>query len=172
MGRDKALVPSPDPNLLLWEWQLRTLQDLKPEQLFWSGRARSGVPPNVQVVADAMEKAGPLAGIATSLGAVQSDLLVVLAVDLPQMTTAYLRGLVERCSLSCGVVAQSGKYFEPLAAIYPKEASSLAAEHLEQGRYAMQDFVREAIQRKMLHVLPVTDLESHFFKNLNSPADL
>ena len=172
MGRDKALLPAPIPDLLLWQWQLRMLEELKPGEIFWSGPPRPGVPENIRVIPDEVGNAGPLSGISACLHVLQSDLLVALAIDLPRMNAAFLKSLQARCSISCGVVVQHGDFFEPLAAIYPKSLHRLAAEHLRQQRYALQDFVREAVRAGSLQAIPLEERDSPLFKNLNSPADL
>ena len=172
MGQDKALLPVPGSDLLLWQWQLRILEELQPEEIFWSGPRRPGMPGHVRVISDAVENAGPLAGISACLNVMRSNLLVALAIDLPRMTTPFLKSLQERCSPTCGVVARHGDFFEPLAAIYPKGLQVLAADHLSQGRYAMQDLIREAVQRGFLQTFSLNEKDILLFKNLNSPADL
>jgi molybdopterin-guanine dinucleotide biosynthesis protein A len=126
----------------------------------------------VQLVPDAVRSAGPLAGVCACLRLVGTDLLVVLAVDLPRMEAAYLKKLVRRCTPTRGAVPQRGDDFEPLAAVYPGMLRSLAADRLHQGRYAMQDFVREAIRRGLIEAVPVGDEDAAKFANINSPADL
>jgi molybdenum cofactor guanylyltransferase len=101
-----------------------------------------------------------------------SDLLLALAIDLPGMNAPFLKSLLTRCSLQCGVVAQNGDFFEPLAAIYPKGLRVLAAQHLGQGCHAMQDLIREAVRRGLLQTLPLDKKDIPFFKNMNSPTDL
>src|SRR5476651_1092157 len=85
MGSDKALLSLPGSDLLLWQRQVRVLEELKPEEIFWSGAARPGLPENLRLIADEVENAGPLAGISACLNLLESDLLVVLAIDLPRM---------------------------------------------------------------------------------------
>ena len=172
MGRDKALLTMPGSDLLLWQWQLRTLEELQPEEIFWSGPARPGLPGHVRIISDDVENAGPLAGISACLNLLPSDLLVALAVDLPRMNTVFLKNLLARCSPHRGVVARYGDFFEPLAAIYPKNLHVLAAEHLSQGRYAMQGFIREAMQRESLQAISLDERDFPLFKNLNSAEDL
>jgi molybdopterin-guanine dinucleotide biosynthesis protein A len=172
MGRDKALLPMPGSDLLLWQWQLRTLEELRPDEIFWSGPGRPGVPGHVRLISDAVKDAGPLAGISACLDLLQSDLVLALAIDLPRMNAAFLKTLLARCSPSCGAVARHGDFFEPLAAIYPKGLHVLASEHLSRGRYAMQDFVREAARRGLLQTFSLDENDIPLFKNLNSPADL
>jgi molybdopterin-guanine dinucleotide biosynthesis protein A len=172
MGQDKALLPMPGSNLLLWQRQLRLLEELRPEKIFLSGPARPGLPGHVRAISDEVENAGPLAGISACLNLMPSDLLVVLAIDLPQMNALFLKNLLIRCSSSRGVVVQHDDFFEPLATIYPKGLHALAAEHLRQGRHAMQDLIREAVRRGLLQAIPLDEKDAPLFKNLNSPADL
>jgi len=171
MGRDKALLPLPDSHLLLWQRQLRVLEDLQPEEIFWSGPVRLGLPRHLHVVRDAIKEAGPLAGVSACLNRLRNDLLVVLAIDLPQMNAAFLQGLLAQCSSECGVVAAREGFFEPLAAIYPKRIRTLAAEHLRAGRFAMHDFIREALKEGALQALSIESRDFPLFKNLNEPQD-
>jgi molybdopterin-guanine dinucleotide biosynthesis protein A len=172
MGRDKALLPLPGSGELLWQRQWRVLEGLRPEKIFWSGPARPGVPDDVESVPDGVRNAGPLAGVCACLRVVTTDLLVVLAVDLPRMDAAYLKKLVRRSTPTRGAVPQRGDDFEPLAAVYPKILGDLADDRLHQGRYAMHDFVREAIRRELIEPVPVAGKDAAKFTNLNSPDDL
>jgi molybdopterin-guanine dinucleotide biosynthesis protein A len=172
MGRDKAFLPLPNSDLLLWQHQWRILEELLPEEILWSGPSRPELPANVRVIPDALPSAGPLGGLSACLDIVCTDLLVVLAVDLPQMPSVFLRNLLPLCSTNCGVVARNGDFFEPLAAIYPTQLRELAASHLAQDRYAMQDLVREAIQQNLLQEIPLEKKDVELFKNLNRPSDM
>jgi len=172
MGRDKAFLALPDSGLLLWERQWRVLEELLPEQILWSGPSRPELSANIRAIPDTRLSTGPLGGLSACLDVIRSDLLVVLAVDLPQMTSTFLRGLLPQCSTRCGIVARHGDYFEPLAAVYPRELKTLAASHLAQGRYAMQDLVREALKQKLLREFPLEEKDTALFKNLNTPSDI
>ena len=172
MGRDKALLPIPGSGRLLWQHQLAVLCELKPETIFWSGHPRSGMPAEVRVLPDEIENAGPLGGISACLNELESDLLVVLAVDLACMDASYLGKLVQHCTPTRGAVPQKGDDFEPLAAVYPALLLTLADDRLQQGRYTMQDFVREALRRELVETVPVGDEDAAKFTNVNSPGDL
>jgi molybdopterin-guanine dinucleotide biosynthesis protein A len=172
MGRDKALLPLPGSGILLWQRQLHMLEELKPDEIFWSGPARPHLPAHVRPLSDEIENAGPLSGISAGLNALQSELLIVLAIDLPRMNAAFLRGLVAQCSHPCGAVVRRKDFFEPLAAVYPKGLHVLAAEHLRQKHYALQDFIREAVRQELLAAVTIDASDGTLFKNVNSPADL
>jgi molybdopterin-guanine dinucleotide biosynthesis protein A len=170
MGRDKALLPVPNSNLLLWQRQLRVLEELRPDEIFWSGPPRPGLPDGLRIVADEVSDAGPLAGICACLNLMSSDLLVVLAIDLPQMSSSFLTDLQGKCSSNRGVVLRHGDFFEPLAAIYPKRIHPLAREHLSQGRYSLQDLLQEAIKQNLIQAFDATKKHSALFQNWNAPT--
>ncbi|HEX4141273.1 MAG TPA: molybdenum cofactor guanylyltransferase [Candidatus Methylacidiphilales bacterium] len=172
MGQDKALLRLPGCGLLLWQRQLRVLEELDPQEILWSGPERPGLPGHIRVVTDMIRTAGPLAGVCACLRQAASDLVVVLAVDLPHMDAPYLKALTQRCTPVRGAVPQRSGELEPLAAVYPAMLSSLAADRLRQGRYAMHDFVREAVRRELMEIVPVGDEDAAKFTNLNSPEDL
>jgi molybdopterin-guanine dinucleotide biosynthesis protein A len=172
MGRDKALLRLPGSSLLLWQRQLRVLEELKPEEILWSGPPQPGMPADIRIVADAVQDAGPLAGIAACLETSRGDCLVVLAIDLPHMSPAFLQRLLARSSAERGVVARNGDFFEPLAAVYPKKITPLALDHLRQGRLAMQDLIGEALGRGWLEAVPLDETDAALFRNVNTPSDL
>jgi molybdopterin-guanine dinucleotide biosynthesis protein A len=166
MGRDKALLEiDGEP---LWRRQLATLRRLAPEQLMVSGPSRG----EGETVADQIPNAGPLAGISAALLKCTAPLLVVLAVDLPAMTTDFLQTLVTACREGIGVVPQRAEFFEPLAAIYPKACAALAEDALARSKFALQDFVRELVAQKMITAREICGAEESLFANLNTPLDL
>lgn len=166
MGRDKALLEiEGEP---LWRRQLETLRALAPEQLMIAGAARE----NYEVVADEIVDAGPLGGIAAALRKCRAPHLVVLAVDLPEMTPDFLRSLFLLCREESGAVPSDREFFEPLAAIYPVACAALASAVLRGGDFSMQNFVRQAVKQNFLVARPILPSEISLFANLNSPADL
>lgn len=163
MGRDKAFLDyHGEP---LWQRQRATLRTLSPQQLMISGPRRAEWS-DCEVVADEVSDAGPLAGVAAALQKCTAPLLVVLAVDLPRITTEFLRTLLELE----GAVAQGPHGFEPLAAVYPTTCAVLASQGLSSGDFSMQNFVRKAIRQGLLVAHAVSD--PALFTNLNSPSDL
>lgn len=166
MGRDKALLEiAGEP---LWHRQLETLRKLNPEQLMISGQTRNGT----EGVADEFENAGPLAGVAAALQKCVAPLLVVLAVDLAQMSAEFLASLLDSAQEGKGVVPFRAEFFEPLAAIYPASCAEVADAALRQGEFSMQDFVRAALARELVKPRLLSPEELPLFANWNSPADL
>lgn len=172
MGQDKALLPWPDASGVLWQRQLRVLEELNPAEIFWSGPPRPGLPAHLQLVADVAENAGPLAGISACLEILRSDLLVVLAIDLPHMNAAFLQNLLAQSSPTRGAVVRHEGYFEPLAAVYPRRLHALAVDHLRQKRHALQALIREALPQDLMKEIPFAGSDVPLFRNMNVPADL
>ncbi len=170
MGSDKArLTIGGEP---LWQRQLHLLQSLAPAKIFFAGPPPTDVAKwNCDVVADAQPDAGPLAGLVAGLRACRTPLLLALAVDLPRMSTAFLRGLLKRCEQSRGIVPATDR-FEPLAAVYPIEALALAEEQLAAGYLSLQDFANRCLKRDLVARHSLSADEVPLFFNLNTPADL
>jgi molybdopterin-guanine dinucleotide biosynthesis protein A len=171
MGRDKALLPVTGHEFL-WQRQLALLDELAPARVFWSGFARAELPSHVTLVIDPVADAGPLAGICGCLKALESDLLLVLAIDLSQMNAAFLRDLLAGCSPGRGAMPHREGHYEPLAAVYPKAMLALARDHLAAGRLTLQDFAAGGIQAGLLRLVHVAPADDPLFRNLNRPEDL
>lgn len=176
MGRDKALLPLPDGRLL-WERQLDVLRELQPAEIFISGPRRDGFPADIRCLADTLPDRGPLAGVAAALEAMQTPLLVALAIDLPRMTAAFLGNLLAASSRERGAVPRrtdaSGGFYEPLAAVYPRACSSLAHAQLHGDDFSLQTFVRNAVGAGLIgaHLLN-EPTAGELFANWNAPTDV
>ena len=174
MGRDKAILPLPDGRLL-WQRQLDVLRELGPAELFISGPARAGFPADVPTVEDAVPGLGPLGGIVAALAAMRSARLLVLAVDLPMMTSAFLRELLHHCGndgLRGAVPQAADGFFEPLAAVYPHAALATAQARLDRRELSLQPFVRALSEDRQVANFPLGVAETALFVNWNAPADL
>lgn len=174
MGRDKRLLlvdwqGEPVP---LWKRQLDVLRELAPVELLVSGLPDLEYPPDATVVPDKVENGGPLAGILSCLTVAQSKLLLVLAVDLPSISSTYLSSLVQRSAPGCGVVPAIEQDLEPVAAVYPVEAAAVALTLLRQGQPSLQTFARQLEQSGLVSIQKVAPDEVALFRNWNSPEDL
>lgn len=156
----------------LWARQLAILESLSPEKLLISGPRKPAFPQSVPVLPDEWKNAGPLGGIATCLSQIQSPLLLVLAIDLPQIQPEFLRKLLARCEADCGVVPIYHKRFEPLVAVYPRIAFGAAIDQLENNDYVLQHFVEELLRRRLLIGCEVGIREQDQLLNWNTPEDL
>jgi len=96
----------------------------------------------VQVVRDAFEDCGPLAGMLAGLAAMPADVggAIVIACDYPLMTKAFLRKLVDRFDSDRPVVPVLEGRSHPLCGVYPIGVISTARGLLEARRLRVQDF--------------------------------
>jgi len=171
MGRDKALIEVDGRSLL--QQQIELLRRLGPSQLLLSCRPGAYQPgPGVVLVADNFPGNGPLAGIERGLQTTSTGLLLVLAVDMPSMSEACLRSLLDACARSRGIVPLVDEKPEPLAAVYPKISHALALQHLREGRLAMAEFVAASYVAGLVGFRSIPSAEAHHFTNWNSPSDL
>lgn len=171
MGRDKAwLVVGGRPLLAR---QIELVRELGAAEIFVSGRPGKDYSEFKQpVLRDNFPDAGPLAGIESALAVTHLPLLLVLAVDLPEMSADFLRRLAACCSETCGAVPKLAKGIEPLAAFYPKVAYPLARASLERGDFAVKDFAGQCAQSGLVRFIEPAEDEVHYFNNWNSPQDL
>lgn len=171
MGRDKAWVELAGRPLL--GLAVDKVRRLGVKQVFISGRP--GVDYSAwtcPVLCDLQPGLGPLGGIERALHAVSSSLLLVLAVDLPRMTDAWLRKLVARCDRLTGVVPRLNDRLEPLAAVYPRRCHALASDAIARSRPAVRDFAAACLRERAVRTLAVASADAGCFANWNQPADL
>jgi len=169
MGRDKAWLLTEGQPLIARA--VRTLREAGIAEIFISGRAGTdysalGCP----VLLDREPGSGPLAGIERALEAADAELILVLAVDLPRMTAAFLQKLIQHCDRLTGVVPKLEARLEPLAAIYPKRCQFIARDCLSRGRLAVRDFAEACRREQAVRIFPVPQNEAACFENWNSPA--
>ncbi len=173
MGEDKAFLRFGDPPQPLWERQLGLLDSLGASQLLLSQNASQDFPqrPGVEAVTDARGDCGPLGGLVSCLRRSNYARLLVLAVDLPFVTSEFLASLQDRPT---GVVLQdpeSGR-FEPVVAVYEKVSLPRAEERLRAGNFAMREFIAACVEARELDVLEIGEEQRGLLRNLNRPEDL
>jgi len=171
MGQDKASVQFKGYSLL--SLAVEKVRQLGIKEIFISGRAGTEYSTlNCQVLFDLDPGCGPLGGIERGLHASSSTLLLVLAVDLPHMKTAFLKKLIAQCDASTGVLPKLDGWFEPLAAIYPKWCHSIASDFLARSRRAAHEFAEACLEQSAVRIMQVTRADAGCFTNWNTPADI
>lgn len=170
MGSDKATLEfGGEP---LWKRQLRILRGLAPASLCVSARSRPlWCPADVEVWVDEPPSHGPLTGLVAGLSRLQTTHLLVLAVDLPRITEAHLLMLWSLAIDGHGVIPWNGTYFEPLCAIYPVEAASIAREALSVGELSLQELAKNLTSEGMALRYILQPGERDLYLNLNRPSD-
>jgi len=170
MGRDKAWLELDGKPLI--QLAVEKVRALGVQEIFISGRVGEdysvlGCP----VLFDLEPGFGPIGGIERGLHACTSPLLLVLAVDLPQMSVACLRNLVSRCDRLNGVVPRLNGQLEPLAAVYPKRCHAFAFAAVARAQYPARDFAAACLDERAVRTFPVARRNAHCFLNWNQPSD-
>ena len=174
MGRDKAFLPVEweGKSVPLWDRQLSVLKAVAPAELVISGPRKNGYSTSIPVYADEWHGVGPLGGIATCLNRINNGLLLVLAIDLPQVQPSFLQRLLAGTEANCGIVPILNGRFEPLIAIYPKAALELAVAQLGKPDYVLQHFVALLLEHRLVTGYEVETSEQYQLGNWNRPEDL
>jgi molybdopterin-guanine dinucleotide biosynthesis protein A len=171
MGRDKAeIIFRGQP---LWQRQLELLQGLRPEKIFVSVRTTPAwLPFNVEPLLDETPSRGPLSGLTRALTAMETSHLVVLAVDMPFMTSAQMRLLFGLVTVGRGLVPVVENRAEPLAAIYPREAAPDFVAALAGTDFSLQTLVRNLVRAGKIQMLDVPEEARKFYGSVNELGDL
>lgn len=164
MGRDKALLPLGETTMV--------------EEIAHRVRAAAGnmtlIGPvdkyahlGFPIVPDAIENCGPIGGLYTALGLTETDWNVLVACDMPDVTTAFLKQLLEAAEASdadCLVPEIDGK-IHPLCAVYHRRLVTAAESAIHRKLFKMQDFISTLRTTRW----PVR--EPALLRNLNTPLE-
>jgi molybdenum cofactor guanylyltransferase len=134
-----------------------------------------------EVVYDPQGRGGPLAGIVAALKRIQqtpADRLsaagiLVLAVDMPRLQAGLLRALLDAAAPGVGAAPRVEGLWEPLAAVYPREALESARRRLEGGGSASPSALLDellASGRLRAHEVPPDQVAG--LRSWNTPEDL
>ncbi|MDF1823417.1 MAG: formate dehydrogenase accessory sulfurtransferase FdhD [Verrucomicrobiales bacterium] len=169
-GSDKAFLKwRGEP---LFERQLALLQRLEPAAVWISANEDQDFPvrEGVTVLVDDELDEGPLGGMLTVFRQSAADWILVLGVDLPLMEGGFLQGLITGRK---GVVPKTDRFWEPLAAIYPRvEMLALLERAFSEGDRKLQHLLDQAEAGGLVEALPVSLSDKLLFTNLNSTTDL
>jgi len=132
--------------------------------------------PFAPVVEDVFRDRGPLGGIHAALRASLTELNVMLAVDTPFVSRAFLQYLISQSRAVPGatvVVPRGGGGWQPLCAIYRREFAGAAETALLAGRNRI-DPLFNVVRTRMIEEQELEDagFSPAIFRNLNTPEEL
>ncbi len=172
MGRDKAELVVDGTTLLFRQIDLLRASGAAPLVVSCGKTARQ-VPSGVACVPDRYPNAGPLAGIHAALEALHAPHLAVLAVDMPRIDASWFGWLHGFCKPGMGAIAvHPDGHYEPLAAIYPREALPEMEARLRRGEFILQSLATALINAGLLHAVPLPESQRERTTNWNSLEDL
>src|SRR5436190_2042308 len=150
-GRDKsALVVDAADGRTILERQIAALSPLAtiPGDILIVGRASH---PAARTIADRVEGCGPLGGLDAALAEAKGDSLLLLACDMPFVTTAFLAHLAD-CATGAfdAVVPRTERGYHPLCAVYRQSAADAVGKHLAARRSRTRFAVSSPWRRRRL----------------------
>jgi len=166
-GRDKsALVVDGVPIL---DRQLAELGPLTDDVLLVGARADDA---RTRSVRDIVPGSGPLGGLDAALAAARDDVLILLACDMPFVTSAFLEYLVASAAGFDAVVPRTDRGYHPLCAVYTRACQARVSERLAGRMLAMRGLV-ESVQTR---VIEPEDVERfgparRLLANVNTPGE-
>jgi len=133
MGSDKALLSFGGQTLL--ERALQTAEAVAERSFIVGPRERYAA--FGEVIEDAYAGCGPLAGIHAALTASNTDLNLMLSVDMPLMTASFLSWLLQKAKAAeeLIVVPDALGGLQPLCAVYRRQVRGIAEQALQKGDY-------------------------------------
>jgi len=171
MGADKAFVTLDGHTLLARALDLA--RSVTPDVRIVGDPAKFAA--FAPAVEDVFRGCGPLAGIHAALRASQTELNLVLAVDVPFVSPALLQYLILRARDSATAIVTVARVagWQPLCAVYRREFADAAEQALRAGRYKIDALFDPARTRELTE----DDLRSagfapDAFRNLNTPEDV
>ncbi len=175
MGHDKALIDFQGQPIIAHV--ITALRELTNDVLVVSNRSDVygplGGPLGARAVADYDPPCGPLGGIAAGLQAMNSELAIVVACDMPFLNVPLLRWLIDQAAGYDAVVPQTGAEYEPLHAIYWRTCYDPIVRRIEQGDRRVISFFADVRLRTIEEAAwRAIDPAGRSLVNLNTPDDL
>ena len=171
-GVDKSTLRIGHATIL--ERQLDALAGVAGTVFVVAGDPRPFEGRGLRVVPDRLPDAGALGGIYTALVEAQSPSVLVVACDLPFLTTgllAELAGLAD--DAYDAVLPRSLDGRQPLCAVYARRLAGTVLRRIESGHLKIQELLG-AIRLRELgpDELARFDPDGRLFHNVNTPGDL
>jgi molybdopterin-guanine dinucleotide biosynthesis protein A len=159
MGRDKARLPFRGGDLV---------SAVTAAVASAAGNVTLVGHPELPSIPDRYPGGGPLGGILTALHHTTADWNLIVACDMPEVSAAFLAGLLAQAVHSpAGVLLPVGPDAlpQPLCAVYRRRARAVMSHHFARGVRR----VTEALAG--LEVEPLAVAELLHFQNVNTPED-
>lgn len=175
MRQDKALLSW--CGVPLWQFQARKLKALRPAHLFIACRQEQmlhqNTPPDLTetewLFDPPAQGNGPLLPILNALRLCKTPLLV-LAVDMPEMTVAFLREALEQLP-ETALFFRTAEGTEPLAGIYTPALIPMLEKAAEEARFSLRRVIDEAAGLGLAIVPPLSPPDAALFANVNTPGE-
>ena len=168
-GRDKSALPVGAGSIL--DRQLTVLQALTPHLLIVGGNPSHGQTA-ARVVRDLLPGAGALGGLYTALVEAPTEQVLVIACDMPFVTTPFLARLAALGATADVVIPTDANGPHPLCGSYARRIAGRLRAHLDAGRLRVLDALADLDVRHMGpdEIAPF-DTDGRLLLNVNTPDD-
>jgi molybdopterin-guanine dinucleotide biosynthesis protein A len=172
-GRDKALLEVGGRSIL--DRQLEALAPVARDMVIvvhGPGRAAAYAGRGVPVVVDAWPGTSSLGGIYTAVTAAREPRTLVVACDMPFLSTAFLAYLAGVAPDADVTIPRSADGLQPLCACYSHRCAGPIRRRLEAGALKVADMLAELQVREIgpPELVPF-DPDGRLFFNVNTPDD-
>jgi molybdenum cofactor guanylyltransferase len=170
MGADKALLVLGNEKLL--QRAMRIVAAVCPEPIIVGDPVLYGG--FGTAVADRVPGCGPLGGIHTALCVTTSRRNLILSVDMPRMTTEFLRWLVNKSAGGdeLATVPQVAGRNQPLCAVYRRKLLPVIEESIGAGEYKVdRSFAKVPTRYLSEKEVNAAGFSADIFANVNTPED-
>lgn len=120
---------------------------------------------------DTLPSQGPLSGLAAAMEQISTTHLLVLAIDLPRMTSAHLEKLCLAAAPGMAVVPRKEDDWEPLCAVYPRETLTVAKTMLAGPNVSLRGLIEQLVERNQVRFYPIPGPETVLYENVNTPQE-
>jgi molybdopterin-guanine dinucleotide biosynthesis protein A len=170
MGTEKALLALGAATLV--ERVLAAAAPLGVPCMLIGGQPRAFAGLGLPVHPDLRPGLGPLGGLHTALALAPAARVLFLACDLPFMTTAFLRFVLDQLGEHQAAVPRSADGLQPLCAAYARSCLPAVERALDRGDLRMTAFHADVD----VHILEPSTWQAHdrcqlLFTNINTPQE-
>jgi molybdopterin-guanine dinucleotide biosynthesis protein A len=172
-GRDKSGLLIGGRTIL--ERQIDELSEIADDILIVGSRQNpvKAAGHHVRFIPDRVAGCGPLGGLDAALAAAQSDVLVVVACDMPFVTAAFLRHLQALTYGADAIVPRTERGYHPVCAAYTQACRPAVETALAEHRLSMG----ELLKRIRVRVVEAGEIDAfgpraRLLANVNTPAEL
>lgn len=172
MGQDKALMVLPSNGRTFLDHALDQLAPLV-DDLLVVGHPEIHGHAGPFVIPDDQPGLGPLGGLLTAMRYASHDRLLLLAVDMPNVTEAlFTRLKLELGHFTDAAICRHGGQAEPLAGAYHRRCSPIFQSLIERGTLKMSEAL-QAVRTTWVDLDVGADgWPADLFHNVNRPEDL
>ncbi len=177
MGRDKAFLKIGEKTFL--ENALETLAPVCKQVKIVLNRSQTHfiekLPAGISYIFDIYENRGALGGLHAALKTCKTEFAVILAVDLPFVTSGAIESLCEMIAdkkeISAVIPRQNDERLQPLCAVYRvKDCLPKAEELLSKNESVSVRGFLKTLEVKIIESKSLSQKEN-LLKNINSPVD-